>query len=132
MADPLATSRPGRWRVARLVGQIRARWPRVKIVLRADSASRESEDHQLRRLLRECSLGPDSAVADRCEHGLDRVGGAQVIPMLGREVEEGSASRSLVRQATALAYLVPYFSAKVSHGGLRGGPRLGLPNVAKV
>jgi hypothetical protein len=89
MADPLATSRPGRWRVARLVGQIRARWPRVKIVLRADSASRESEDHQLRRLLRECSLGPDSAVADRCEHGLDRVGGAQVIPMLGREVEEG-------------------------------------------
>ena len=42
--------------------------------------------------------------------------GAQVVPVLGREVvrQASRTSVSFVRQATPRAYLAPYFSLKVS------------------
>ena len=45
----------------------------------------QGEDHQFGGLLRQCALGADGAVPDGGEDALDRVRGAQMLPMLGRE-----------------------------------------------
>jgi hypothetical protein len=59
---------------------------------------------------------------------LDRVGGAQVIPMLGREVEEGQQRLAVLGQAgDGPGVLGPVLFGEGVHGGLRSGPRLGLP-----
>jgi hypothetical protein len=73
----------------------------------------EFKDHELGGLRRQGSLRPDGSMTHVGEHALDWVGRAEVVPVLGREVEEASrASRSLVRQATAFSYLAPYGNAR--------------------
>jgi hypothetical protein len=46
------------------------------------------EHHQPGGLRRQRSLGPHRSVPHRGEHALDRIGGPQVDPVLGREVAE--------------------------------------------
>lgn len=48
----------------------------------------ELEDHGERGLVREAALRSDRAMAHGRKRALDGVGGAQVLPMLGREVVE--------------------------------------------
>jgi len=49
----------------------------------------ELEDHGERGLVRETSFASHGAVTDRCEGALDDIAGAQMLPVLGREVVEG-------------------------------------------
>src|SRR6266508_419000 len=49
----------------------------------------ELERHGKRRLVREASFRPCGSMADGCEGALDRVGRAQVLPVLSGEVVEG-------------------------------------------
>ena len=88
----------------------------VQLAPRLRGRPDQREDHQLRGLLRQGTLGAHRAMADRGEHALDRVRGAQVVPVLGREIvrRASKVSVSLVRQVTARAYLTPYFCLKVS------------------
>ena len=59
----------------------------------------ELEHHQPGRVLRQRALGPHRAVPDGGKHALDRVGRAQVIPVLGRKVVEGQQGVAVLEQA---------------------------------
>src|SRR3954454_13451496 len=59
----------------------------------------ELEDHQPGGVLRQRALGPHRAVPDGGEHALDGVGGAQMVPVLGREVVEGEQRVAVLGQA---------------------------------
>ena len=60
-------------------------------------------------------LGAHRPVPDGGEDALDGVRSAQVVPVLGRVVEEGQQGlAALVRQATARGYFTPYFSSKTA------------------
>jgi len=72
-------------------------------------------------------------VPDRRKHRLDWVGGAQVIPVLGREIEERQQRLAVLGQAgDGFVVLGAVLLGEGVHGGLRGGPGLGLPDVAQV
>ena len=59
----------------------------------------ELEDHGERGLVRKTSLGAHRAVAHRCERAFDRVGRAQMLPVLGGEVVEGEQRVAILGQA---------------------------------
>lgn len=59
----------------------------------------ELEDHELRHLLRQGALGPDRPMSDGGEDALDRIAGAQVVPVLGGEGVEGQQRLAVLRQA---------------------------------
>ena len=75
-----------------------------------------AEDHGPGGLLRQRAPGAHGSVAVGGEDALDGGRGAQVVPVLGREVvrQAGKASVSLVRQATPRTLLAPDFSLEVS------------------
>src|SRR5918998_4343027 len=50
-------------------------------------------------VLRQRTLGAHRAVPQRGEHALDRVRGAQALPVLGREVVEGQRCVAVLRRA---------------------------------
>ena len=74
----------------------------------------ELEHHEPGGLGRQRSSCPHGSMTRRGEHALGRVRCAQVVPVLGKIEKASRASRSLVRQATALSYLAPYLSANPS------------------
>ena len=59
----------------------------------------EFEDHGERGLVRETSFGAHGAVVHRGERTFDDVRGAEMLPVLGREVVEGEQRIALLDQA---------------------------------
>ncbi len=59
----------------------------------------ELEDHEPGGLLGQGALGSHRPVPDRREDAFDGVRGAQMVPVLGREVEEGQERLAVLGQA---------------------------------
>src|SRR6266851_6392001 len=86
----------------------------------------EFEHHELGGLGRQGSLGPHGSMTHRRKYALDRVRRAQMVPVLGREVEEGEQSFPVLRQAgDRLVVLGAVLVGEHIHGrlGCRAGRR---------
>ena len=59
----------------------------------------EFEDHHEGRFTAEAAFGPGGSKAHRGEGAFDRIGGSQVLPVLGREVVEGEQLHPVLGQA---------------------------------
>jgi len=59
----------------------------------------ELEDHELGGPRRQRSFRPHGSMTHGGEHALDRVRGAQVIPVLGGKIEEGEQGLAILGQA---------------------------------
>lgn len=91
------------------------------------------EDHEPRRLVREASLGAHSPVPDGGEDALDRIRGAQMVPMLGREVEKGQQRLMVLRQAVdGLGTFGLVFVDEDGDRGLSGGPVRRVANLPEA
>src|SRR5438034_9459491 len=92
--------------------------------------ARELEGHGKRRLVREASLRPCRSMADGCEGALDRVGRAQVLPVLGGKIVEGEQHVAILGQTfDRLVVLRAVVFRESIEGGLDGLPGLGHHNV---
>src|SRR5690554_3111571 len=81
------------------------------------------EDRESCRSLRQTSRGAHGPVPNGGKDALDRVRGAQMVPMLGGEVEEGQQRLTLLRQAVdGLGIFGLIFVDEDGHRGLGGGP----------
>src|SRR5947209_15796373 len=77
------------------------------------------EDHELGCLLRQRSLRPHGSMTHGGKYALDWVRGAQVVPMLGRKVEEGEQRLTVFGQASnGLVVLGAVFVGEAVDGGL--------------
>jgi len=81
----------------------------------------ELEDHGERGLVRETSFGAHGAVVHRGERTFDDVRGAEMLPVLGREVVEGEQRVAILDQALD-RFVV--FNAPGLDEGVEGGKRI--------
>ena len=92
----------------------------------------ELEDHGKRGLVREASLRSGRSMADGGERALDRVGRAQVLPVLGGEVVEGEQHVAILGQALDRLVVLRAVDFRESiERGLGVLPGLGHPDVLK-
>src|SRR5262249_20586116 len=80
----------------------------------------ELEDHGQRRRSRETALSADGPVAHGGKRALDGVRGAQVLPMLGREVVEGEQRLAILVQACRRLLELQRITGRERIEGFRG------------
>ena len=72
-------------------------------------------------------------MADRGEHALDRVRGAQVVPVLGREIVEGKQGLGVLGQAGHRAGIFDtVFFLEGLDGGQRGGSGFSAMDIPQI
>lgn len=83
--------------------------------------------------MRERALGAHGSVPEGGEYAFDGIGRAQVVPVLGREIEEGRECLGVFGQARhgALIFGAILLPEDVD-GGAGGLPGLGMIDVAQV
>ena len=90
----------------------------------------EFEDHGERRLVGEAALRAHGSMPHGGKAAFDGVGGAQVLPVLGREVVEGQQCRAILGQAIDRLVV---FDGLGPDEGIEGGfgvvPGLGHPDL---
>ena len=93
----------------------------------------QHKDHSHGGGMREAPLGPDRAVSDRSEDAFDRVGRAQMHPVLGGEVVEGQQVVLILGQAgDRRRVFLLVFGGKPLQRRRSVDPALGHPDVVDV
>ena len=91
------------------------------------------ENHHERSGVAEAAFGAHGSVPHGREYTFDRVGRAQVLPVLGRKIEEGEHNITIFRQAGDRGLIFRLILlGKDAKGRLRAGPVRRAPNLDEV
>jgi hypothetical protein len=91
------------------------------------------ENHESRRVLRQCAFHANRAMPNRCEGAFDRIRRSKMRPVLRGEIEERQQRIAILEQAIdRLVVFGRIFLGEDRHRGFGGRAVLGQPDFAQI